>query len=154
VAKRQSATSVSDLEQNFSWRSDGQWPGLVSRLPDSSISVARLPVWLPKEWPIALLPRTTPMHLNEGYPMQLTQEFHLALPDGAALPKLPAPQQGTSVPLTWQISWKKNADGGIGATVKITLQKADLSLDEARQFQACCQNLFAALQEGLSFQSP
>lgn len=151
--QHQEATPVAELDQSFSWKGEGSWPGLISRLPESSTRLMRLPAWLPREWSVATLPRTTPLHLNQGYPMEISQRWTVRLPAGASGVKLPAVQLQESKVLSWKLTWTSNSASEVGAKLDLILLKADLTLDEVRRFQTSCHQLEQALQNGLSFQA-
>jgi len=152
--RHQEATTVADLDQNFSWKAEGTWPGLISRLPQSPLRLVRLPGWLPREWTVAELPRTTPLHLNEGYPMEIVQTWQVRLPGGASAVKVPEAQTDESRVLTWKLSWTASSSSEVTAKLELALLKADLTVEETRDFQASCHHLEEALQDGLSFQTP
>lgn len=150
----QKLTTVSDLDQSFSAEATGIWPGLISRVPQSSTYLFQLPVWLPKEWRFASLPRATSLHLNQGYPMELSQAWKLQLPSGSTALKLPETRQGAGPVLTWTLSWTTVSPTEVTAKLELALLKADLTPEEARAFQTSCHDLQEALQDGLSFQNP
>ena len=151
-ARAQSGTDVSDLSQDFSWKADGPWSGLISQLPQSPIRLLRLPCWLPKEWPTALLPRTTPLHLNEGYPMEISQACVIHLPVGAHDLKLPEPQHEDNPVLSWKLSWSQPSPSEVDVRLDLSLLEADLNTAATQSFQASCRHLQDTLQDGLSFQ--
>ncbi len=153
-AKEQSSTVVSDLGQNFSWKGDGTWDGLVSQLPQSSTRLLRLPCWLPKEWPTALLPRTSPLQLNEAYPMQISEKCIFHLPPGAHDLKLPDPQHADNAALSWKLSWTQTSPSEVEAKLELSLLKAELNPADTQLFQTSCRHLQDTLQDGLSFQVP
>jgi hypothetical protein len=150
----QLATAVDDLGQEFTWKADGNWEGLLSRLPQSSTELLRLPGWTPHEWAVAALPRINPLHLNQGYPMEIVQTWRIHLPKGASDVKLPTPQSDPGPQLNWKLSWSASATSEITARLEITLSEADIEQKETRYFQASCHHLQEALQDGLSFKNP
>ncbi|HEX4141314.1 MAG TPA: DUF3857 domain-containing protein [Candidatus Methylacidiphilales bacterium] len=151
-AAKQDAADVAALEQDFSWSADGTWSGLVSALPQSPVRLVRFPAWLPKEWTLALLPRTSPMLLNSGYPMQVTQTCAYRLPEGCREVKLPAPQHDDGPALAWKLAWSQPSAGEVDATLELSLLDANLDAAATQAFQASCRRLQNALQDGFSFQ--
>ena len=154
AAEKQDAADVSALEQNFTWSADGTWSGLVSALPQSPVRMVRFPAWLPKEWTTALLPRTSPMLLNEGYPMQISQTCVFHLPAGAKELKLPDAQHDDGPALAWKLSWSQPSPGEVDADLELSLLEANLDPAGTQAFQASCRRLQNALQDGFSFQNP
>jgi hypothetical protein len=152
--EHQQATAVDDLEQAFTWKADGSWDGLVSRLPQSSTEMLRLPGWAPQEWRIATLARSNPLHLNNGYPMEIVETWHIHLPHGARNVKLPAAQSDAGPQLVWNLSWSSAANDETTAKLDITLAQADLDQNGTRAFQSSSHHLQETLQDGLSFQTP
>lgn len=149
---QQSATDVSDLGPTFSWKADGTWSGLVSQLPQSPTRMFRLPLWLPREWSTALIPRATPLHLNEGYPMEISQTCVLHLPKDVRNLKLPVAQHDDNQVLSWKLSWSQTTSSEIEAKLELSLLKADLDSAATQVFQASCRHLQDTLQDGLSFE--
>jgi hypothetical protein len=153
-AGKQDAGDVAALEQNFTWGADGTWSGLVSALPQSPERMVRFPAWLPKEWTMALLPRTSPMLLNEGYPMQVTQTCKFKLPAACRELKLPASQHDDGTALAWKLSWLQPSADEVDAELELSLLDANLDPPATQAFQASCRRLQNALQDGFSFQNP
>jgi len=153
-AREQNATAISDLGKDFSWKANGTWNGLVSQLPQSQVRMLRLPSWLPKEWPSALLPRTTTLQLNEGYPMEVAENCTFHLPAGIREITLPAPQHEDNAVLSWKLSWSQSSATEVTAKLELSLLKAELDPTSTQIFQASCRHLQDALQDGLSFQIP
>jgi hypothetical protein len=150
----QENTPVENLDETFTWKADGSWDGLLSRLPQSSTELFRLPAWTPREWTVAALPRSNPLHLNQGYPMEMLQTWRIHLPVGARGVKLPVTQSDPGPELNWKLSWKSIADSEITAQLEMTLAQADLDQKETRDFQSTCHRLEEALEDGPSFQTP
>src|SRR5579863_5558522 len=98
---------------------------------------------------VAALPRTTPLHLNQGYPMEIIQTWVVHLPKEAAGLKVPAAQANESKVLSWKLSWTVSSSSEVTAKLELALLKADLSPDETRDFQTSCHHLQEALQDGL-----
>jgi len=151
-AAKQDAADVAVLDQNFTWGADGTWSGLVSALPQSPERMVRFPAWLPKEWTMALLPRTSTMLLNEGYPMQVAQTCKFQLPAGCRELKLPASQHDDGPALAWKLSWSQPSAGEVDAELELSLLDANLDPTATQAFQASCRRLQNALQDGFSFQ--
>jgi len=152
--KEQEATAISDLDKDFSWKADGTWNGLVSHLPQSPVRMLRLPCWLPKEWPSALLPRASELQLNEGYPMEISESCAFHLPAGVREVKLPTAQNEDNAVMSWKLSWSQASATEITAKLELSLLKAELDPVSTKIFQASCSHLQDALQDGLSFQIP
>ena len=150
----QSSTTVDDLSSPFTWSAKGSWTGLVGQLPKSPTRLVRLPAWLPREWSLAMLPRSSPLHLNEGYPMQIVQSWHLHLPPHASQVQLPAPQSDAGPQLAWKLTWSQATPGEITARLDLTLAQADLDIEQTRAFQTSCHHLLEILQDGLTYQDP
>jgi hypothetical protein len=153
-AAKQDAADVAALDQIYTWSADGTWSGLVSALPQSPERMVRFPAWLPREWTMALLPRTSPMLLNEGYPMQVDQSCTFRLPAGCRELKLPASQHEDGTELTWKLSWSQPTAGEVDAKLELTLLDANPDTAATKEFQASCRRLQNALQDGFSFQNP
>ena len=153
-AAKQDAADVAALEQIYTWSADGTWSGLVSALPQSPERMVRFPAWLPKEWTMALLPRTSPMLLNEGYPMQVDQDCTFKLSAGCRELKLPASQYDDGPALAWKLSWSQPTAGEVNAKLELTLLDANPDSAATKEFQASCRRLQNALQDGFSFQNP
>jgi len=151
-AEKQDVADVAALEQIFTWSADGTWSGLVSALPQSSVRMVRFPAWLPKEWTLALLPRTSPMLLNQGYPMQVDQACTFKLPSGCRELKLPASQHDENAALAWKLSWSQPAADEVDAKLELSLLDGNLDPAASQAFQAGCRRLQNALQDGFSFQ--
>ena len=154
IPGHQQETAVDDLDHGFDWKADGFWDGLVSRLPQSSTELLRLPAWIPQEWRVAALPRSNPLHLNEGYPMEIVQKWHIHLAPGFSGLKLPTPQSDPGPPLSWTLTWNATAPFEVTAKLDVVLSEADLDQKDTGRFQASWHHLQEALQDGLTFQNP
>ena len=150
----QQATAVDDLDLPFTWSAEGTWADLVSRLPQSSTELVRLPAWVPSQWQAAGQPRVNPLHLNEGYPMTFVQTWHLHLPAGASQVKIPPAESDPGPQLAWKLAWSRAANGEVTARLDLTLAQVDLDAEETRAFQTSCHHLLEILQDGLTFQTP
>ena len=87
--ENQSYTAVSSLDENFTWRAQGQCLGLCSVAVGHA--TLQTTVWLPREWETALHHRRSPLYLNQGYPLRLEEEIEfslLATSRSVALPKM------------------------------------------------------------------
>ena len=67
--------------------------------------------------------------------------------------KVPEAQADPSKVLAWKLSWTVTSPSEVTAKLDLALLKADLSVEETRDFQASCHHLEEALQDGLSFQT-
>ena len=154
IPKEQHGTAVDDLKSAFGWKAVGTWDGLVSRLPQSTTELFRLPAWIPQEWRVAALPRSNPLHLNEGYPMEIVQSWHVHLPPGASGLKLPEAQSDPGPQLKWTLTWSANSATDVTAKLTLDLTDADLDQTQTGGFQASCHHLEETLQDGLTYQLP
>ncbi len=150
--EKQSATSVSALAENFSWQADGAWVGTAS-FSAGKCSV-RCPIWLPKEWELALHHRRAALFLNQGYPLMLEQEFEFALPAKAQAGALPSVMENKDEPLQWRIEWTKVGDDKLAAHFRAELARGELSLAETRRFQEQLRELLAALAASVNLSMP
>ena len=144
---------MDDLNAPFTWSAAGSWTGLVSRLPQSTTELVRLPAWVPNQWQAACLPRVNPLQLNEGYPMTITQTWRLHLPEGAGQVKLPPAQADAGPQLAWKLAWSPASAGEVTARLDLTLGQANLDAEQTRAFQTSCHHLLEILQDGLTFQT-
>ena len=112
----------------------------------------RLCCWLPKEWATAQLPRTMPLQLNEGYPMEITQNCVFHLPADVHDIKLPSPQHEDNAVLSWKLTWSQVSPSEVDAKLELSLLKAKLDSTDTQAFQTSCRHLQDTLQDGLSFQ--
>ena len=101
---------------------------------------------------MALLPRTSTMLLNEGYPMQVAQTCKFQLPAGCRELKLPASQHDDGPALAWKLSWSQPSAGEVDAELELSLLDANLDPTATQAFQASCRRPQNALQDGFSFQ--
>jgi hypothetical protein len=122
-------------------RANGSRPGWFRPIHEPS----NRPFWIPREWQIAVHHRTTPLFLNQGYPLTLEQEFEFALPPDAQLLSLPPLLERTAQPLRWRVQWAKMADGVLRANFRSELMRGDLTAADTSVFQAQLEELLAAL---------
>jgi hypothetical protein len=152
AGENESRSSVSALERDFSWSADGAWLGLVSGA--STNMTIRAPVWLPKEWELALHHRKQPLLLNEGYPLRMEEEFELALPAKADSRGLCPPMENTGSPLRWRVEWARVSDDKLLVRLQAELAQGDLSEADIRLFQQQLRGLLSAAGQGASIVVP
>jgi len=98
--EKQGASSISALDEDFTWQAEGRTVGIANKLNKEVIIQA--PFWLPDEWKLALHRREAPLFLNQGYPLTLDEEFQFVLPLGAQPARLPGVQESNNAPLRWR----------------------------------------------------
>jgi hypothetical protein len=148
--EKQTATSVAALDQNFSWKGQGMLIGICSRNANASDrrtrTTIRAPFWLPKEWDLALHRRSSPLFLNQGYPLTLEETLEIRAPANSENVALPAAAQNQQGPLRWQIKWSRG-DNGLNASLRAELVRGELNEAETRSFQQQARGLLMALAE-------
>jgi hypothetical protein len=153
AAENESGSSVSALASDFSWSADGSWLGLVSGAP-TNMTTIRAPVWLPREWELALHRRKQPLFLNEGYPLRLEEEFEMALPARADSRGLCPPMESAGSPLRWRMEWTRVSDDKLLVRLQAELAKGDLSEADTRLFQQQLRGLLSAAAQGANLVIP
>jgi hypothetical protein len=143
VLDHQTATPVSALDEDFSWKAEGSWLGGAST--NGSGGVLHCPFWLPADWELALHHRASPLFLSQGYPLLLEEEFEFSLPAGLEMRTMPTAMENKEPPLQWRIEWKKTENQKATAKFRAELERGDLSLSETIAFQAQLRSLFQAL---------
>jgi hypothetical protein len=146
AAENESGSSVSALASNFTWSADGSWLGLVSGAPTNM--TIRAPIWLPKEWELALNRRKQPLFLNEGYPLRLEEEFEMTVPPRGDSSGLCPPMESTGSPLRWRVVWTRVSDDKLLVRLQAELAKGDLSEADTRLFQQQLRGLLSAAGQG------
>ena len=150
----QTATAVDNLNKNFTWTGQGTRAGLCSKNQEEW----RLhsPIWIPKEWELALHSRQSELFLNRGYPLTLDEEFEITLPVRAGTPVLPAVCTDTQGPLRWRIEWATIRDGKLAARFHAELEQGELSKPDTLRFQQQLGALLSALgtEAGFAVQDP
>ena len=139
----QQATAVSALDQDFTWAAEGNCVGLVGQKAEAW--TVHSPFWLPKEWDYALHRRKTPLFLNQGYPLILTEKFEIRLPAKLAEVALPPSCENSDGPLRWRIGWARLGDDTLEAKLNAELQAGELSADQTAAFQHQLRSLLVAL---------
>ncbi len=140
---KQRATAASALEEDFSWHGEGTAVGMSSRA--ASQLAVHSPVWLPREWDLALGDRHTPLFLNQGYPLTLDEIFELALPTGATDANLPKDAENKDAPLRWKVHWEAQSNNRIAAQFHAELAQGELSAADTPRFQQQLRVLLGAL---------
>jgi hypothetical protein len=145
----QTMSPISGLEEDFAWSGQGHLLGL-SAGSEKRRSI-RTPVWIPKEWDLAMHRRRSPLFLNRGYPGVIDQEFIIKLPAHSQDIVLPVPSKNVKPPLRWRIDWARLADDKLAARFHAELERGELSLAETSAFQQQLRSLLASLAEDASF---
>jgi hypothetical protein len=146
---RQNASRVSALEENFSCQAEGTWIGGVSY--NTRHYLLSTPFWVPNEWSLALHHRKNPLHLNEGYPLRIEEEFSMSLPAHSRVEFLPEPHQNKTGPLQWKAEWTKITDQKLTVRFSAELGSGELSLEETVEFQKKLRQLLAAFSDCATF---
>jgi len=145
----QSASAVAALDENFTWSAEGDCLGVCSS--DGENANLRPPVWLPREWDAALHHRTTPLYLNQGFPLTLEEEFEFLLPANVRSPETPGLRKNEVPPLRWRVGWTKLADDKLRFEFRAELSAGELSAADTPAFQKQLGSLLNALAEGARF---
>jgi hypothetical protein len=142
----QRSSDATDLDRPFEWSATGAWTGVAAAAPDGARWILA-PFWIPAEWPEALHRRHSPLHLNDGYPLELEETVRFT---GAGLSghALPPPAAGHGDALRWSVAWT-HEEGAIVARLRATLLHADLSDEGTRAFQRELRLLLEALATGV-----
>ena len=111
----------------------------------------RAPVWLPKEWDLALHRRHGALFLNQGYPLTLNEDFEFTLPAKVEAVSVPESAENKTAPLRWRMEWVKVGDVKVAAHLRLELARGELSAEETRAFQEQWRALLAALAGGATF---
>lgn len=146
---KQSSTSVATLNENFSWRGEGNCIGMLSRISGdtngSPSALLRAPCWLPREWDLALHHRKTGLFLNQGYPLTLEEQLEITLPPNARISVLPPSVENKQIPLQWKLEWTKAEKAKLRVNFHAVLFNGELSAAEATAFQEQLRALLSAL---------
>jgi len=111
--------------RGFVWKAEGTWVGGCSA--SGSLRSLRAPFWLPKDWELALHRRKAGLHLNQGYPLTLDEEFVFALPaKHNPWPCLGVSENKTE-PLRWRMEWTKIGDDKWAARLRVELGRGEFS---------------------------
>jgi len=147
--EKQSATSVAALDENFVWEAQGRCLGLVTVMPGAN--ALRAPLWLPKEWSLALHHRTSPLFLNQGYPLTLEENFNIKLPADLRSLVLPDFSEHNSDPLRWRLEWKKLPEDKLSVLFHAELVHGELTALETPVFQRDLRQLLGAVAACATF---
>ncbi len=150
--ERQKAGEVSALDRDFAWEADGKWVGGCSAR--ENVRWFHAPFWLPKEWDMALHRRKSGLHLNQGYPLKLEEEFVLTLPAKAQPGTLPGVSENKREPLRWRIEWVTIGDSQLAARLHIELVRGEFLAAETADLQQQLRELLAALAVSASWVEP
>jgi transglutaminase-like putative cysteine protease len=148
----QTGSSVAALDENFSWRAEGQCVGISAAVAGKRS--LRAPFWIPKEWDLALHRRKAPLFLNRGYPLLLREELEFKLPSSGQSLSLPGMKENKEPPLRWRIEWAKLADDKLAANFSAECAVGELPEADTKVFQQQLSALLAALAESASFSAP
>ncbi len=112
-----------EIEADFAWSAD------VERIGGGTVS----PFVLPREWALALQPRTRAVLLNEGYPLVFVQTVRgaEARSNGAS---------GLGGPLEWELTWKD----GVGR-LEVRLRQAEFGGEKLEAFRRTLLGLYRAV---------
>jgi len=94
---------------------------------------------------LALHHRTSPLFLNQGYPLLLEEEIEFSLSAAVEMRSLPARMESNQRPLQWKIEWEKNGNGRLTARFRAEMERGDLDLMQTTAFQAQLRALLQAL---------
>jgi len=141
--EKQSASSISALDENFSWQATGTVIGVASRVNEERTIQA--PFWIPSEWRIALHRRKMPLFLNLGYPLTLEEEFEFTLPGEAQQIRLPGVEENNTEPLRWKIEWVRVGHDKLAARLHVELVRGELSDAQTAAFQQQLPKLLSTL---------
>ena len=142
---KQEHSRVAALDEPFSWSAIGRWTGLTSALPGGERVLLRAPFWIPGEWYSAPHPRKTPLFLNQGYPLKLTQNITFKLADSGRA-ELPAMSRNDTPPLRWRIEWSQPDASSLVARAQIELIAGELTGADTVTFQKQLTELYNALE--------
>jgi hypothetical protein len=148
----QTASPIASLDEDFRWQAEGSHVGLVSS--DAHKWSIHSPVWLPREWDMALHRRKSPLYLNQGYPLSLHEDFEFTLPRGAQINFLPALNENKTKPLRWKLEWVKVGDDKIAARFSAELERGEMSATETAAFQEQLRCLLGVLVVSASLSVP
>jgi hypothetical protein len=149
AVETQIATSPSALGEDFTWRAQGTLVGSGGPIGDTWL--LRAPMWLPREWDLALGRRQSPLYLNQGYPLTLDEEIEVSLPATSDAVRVPEPTANESAPLPWRMEWVANGPAKLTARLHAQLESGELSLSETPRFQEQLRGLLNALSTGAMF---
>jgi hypothetical protein len=149
----QSHTPVGALQQEFAWRGEGAFHGLLAPLRgrDGSVRALQAPFWLPRDWDLALHRRRSPLFLNQGYPLVLEETVEVALPPSADVLPLPAALSGEGGPLRWRVAWSRGDGPRLVGRLELRLASGELTWEETVAFQEQVRALHAALADGPAY---
>lgn len=150
VPEQQTWTAVAALNEDFSWQANGAWVGVVSFSSDRTW--VRAPFWLPREWEAALGQRQARLFLEQGYPLQLDQEFTFALPAGTRNLSLPTPAENQQHPLRWRVEWSRPDAQSLRARLWVELAAGDLQAEDTPPCQQQLRELLAACAVGAAYE--
>lgn len=146
------------LDVPLRWSGHGIWSGLGSPL-GSAEHIVQPPFWWPMGWEWALHARRTPLMLQQGYPLTLSQRFDLLLPEGAMPGATPEPRADATGPLHWRIEWRpidtavsKGGRPGWQVRLDLTLDHGELDGEQSRQFQSQARALREAMSQGARYE--
>jgi len=144
-------TPPAALDRDFEWHGEGSWTGLV--VPVGESVLVRAPFLLPSEWSLALHERTTPLYLNRGYPLTLTQDLTFVLPEGTERPRFPEASAGDRGPLRWRVEWRLEG-ARVRAVLEVVLAKGELDWEETVAFREELRRLYEVLGLGALTSAP
>jgi len=98
--------------------------------------------------------RKSGLHLNQGYPLRLEEEFVFTLPANAQPGTLPGVSENKTEPLRWRIEWVRIGDGQVAARFQAELVRGEFLAAETPGLQQQLRELLAALAESASWTVP
>jgi hypothetical protein len=131
ILKSQSIAAIAAIHTNFTVQMKGQFIGTALTLSTNRL-LLRPPFWLPREWEAVLHQRSTPLFLNQGYPLALDQKIEWDMPGAILTPK--EARQSPQGPLSWKLEWQRE-DTRIIASLHVELAPGGISDFNAAQQQ-------------------
>ena len=151
--ENQISTGVASLDKNFSWRAEGSCIGICRPITTKSNVQHSIcaPLWLPKEWDLALHLRHSPLFLNQGYPVVLDETAEIMLPLNGNLSLLPDGAENKENPLRWKVEWARNGNSSVSVNFRAELPSGELNSADSSAFREQLRALVEALNVALVF---
>ncbi|MEZ0297122.1 MAG: transglutaminase domain-containing protein [Candidatus Methylacidiphilales bacterium] len=150
----QKHTPALKLDAPFTWSATGRFGAITTRipalpvtasgLPGAPATLLRAPILLP-EWGEALHDRTTPLFLNEGFPLTIRQESSVKLTRVPSSLMLPALIKSEAPPLKYSIEWKRPSPDTVVAQINVELETGEMSMAQTLAFQTQYRALLQAV---------
>ncbi|PTX97320.1 hypothetical protein DB346_20155 [Verrucomicrobia bacterium LW23] len=150
----QKHTPALKLDQPFEWSAKGKFSAVAKRvptpaavsntsLPSTYEHLLNVPLLLP-EWTDALHDRTSPLFINEGFPLTIRQASTVRLAQVPASLTLPQAVRGEAPPLKFSIEWTRPRPDEVVATLRMELEAGELATTQTGAFQTQLRELLAA----------